>query len=66
MLRWLIALGAILILVGLCWPWLSKLGFGKLPGDIMIERNGTRFYFPVTSSIVISIIISIVLLILRK
>ncbi|MDA1107680.1 MAG: DUF2905 domain-containing protein [Proteobacteria bacterium] len=62
----LLALGAILILVGLCWPWLSKLGFGKLPGDIMIERNGTRFYFPVTSSIVISIIISIVLLILRK
>ena len=66
MLRWLIALGVILILVGLCWPWLSKLGFGKLPGDIMIERNGTRFYFPVTSSIVISIIISIVLLMLRK
>lgn len=66
MLRWLIALGAILILVGLCWPWLSKLGFGKLPGDIMIERNGTRFYFPITSSIVISIIVSIVLLILRK
>lgn len=66
MLRWLIALGAILILVGLCWPWLSKLGFGKLPGDIMIERNGMRFYFPITSSIVISIIISIVLLILRK
>ena len=66
MLRWLITLGAILILVGLCWPWLSKLGFGKLPGDIMIERNGTRFYFPVTSSIVISIIISIVLLMLRK
>lgn len=66
MLRWLIALGAILVLIGLCWPWLSKLGFGKLPGDIMIERNGTRFYFPVTSSIVISIIISVVLLMLRK
>ncbi len=66
MLRWLIALGAILVLIGLCWPWLSKLGFGKLPGDIMIERNGTRFYFPVTSSIVISIIISAVLLMLRK
>lgn len=66
MLRWLIALGAIVILIGLFWPWLSKLGFGKLPGDIMIERNGMRFYFPITSSIVISIIISIVLLIFRK
>ena len=66
MLRWLIAMGAMLALIGLCWPWLSKLGFGKLPGDIMIERNGTRFYFPVTSSIVISIIISVMLLMLRK
>ncbi len=66
MLRWLIALGAIMMLIGLLWPWLSKLGFGKLPGDLMIERNGMRFYFPITSSIVISIIISMVLLIFRK
>lgn len=66
MLRWLIALGAMLILMGLLWPWLSKLGFGKLPGDIMVERFGMRFYFPITSSIVVSIIISIVWLILRR
>lgn len=66
MLRWLIALGAMLIVVGLLWPWLSKLGFGRLPGDIMVERFGMRFYFPITSSIVVSIIISIVWLILRR
>ncbi len=66
MLRWLIALGAMLILMGLLWPWLSKLGFGRLPGDIMVERFGMRFYFPITSSIVVSIIISIVWLILRR
>lgn len=66
MLRWLIILGAMLIVMGLLWPWLSKLGFGKLPGDIMVERFGMRFYFPITSSIVLSIIISIALLILRK
>lgn len=66
MLRWLIALGAMLILMGLLWPWLSKLGFGKLPGDLMVERFGMRFYFPITSSIVVSLIISIVWLILRR
>lgn len=66
MLRWLIALGVMLILMGLLWPWLSKLGFGRLPGDIMVERFGMRFYFPITSSIVVSIIISIVWLILRR
>ncbi len=66
MLRWLIALGAMLIVMGLLWPWLSRLGFGKLPGDVMVERFGMRFYFPITSSIVVSIIISIVWLMLRR
>jgi hypothetical protein len=66
MLRWLIVLGAVLILIGLLWPWISKLGLGKLPGDIAFERNGTRFYFPVTSSIIISIVISILLWLFRK
>lgn len=66
MLRWLIVLGAVLVLIGLLWPWISKLGLGKLPGDIAFERNGTRFYFPVTTSIIISIVISIVLWLFRK
>lgn len=66
MLRWLIVLGVVLVLIGLLWPWISKLGLGKLPGDIAFERNGTRFYFPVTSSIIISIVISILLWLFRK
>ncbi|MCL4315264.1 MAG: DUF2905 domain-containing protein [Gammaproteobacteria bacterium] len=66
MLRWLIVLGAVLVLIGLLWPWISKLGLGKLPGDIAFERNGTRFYFPVTTSIIISIVISVVLWLFRK
>lgn len=66
MLRWLIVLGAVLVLIGLLWPWISKLGWGKLPGDIAFERNGTRFYFPVTTSIIISIVISVVLWLFRK
>lgn len=66
MLRWLIVLGVVLVLIGLLWPWISKLGLGKLPGDIAFERNGIRFYFPVTTSIIISIVISIVLWLFRK
>ncbi len=67
MSRWLITVGVILILLGLIWPWLSKLGLGRLPGDIVIERDNVRFYFPVTTSILISLVLSVVFwLLFRK
>ena len=59
MSRWLITVGIILILLGVLWPWLSKLGLGRLPGDIVIERDNFRFYFPITTSILVSILLSI-------
>jgi len=67
MSRWLITVGVILILLGLLWPWLSKLGLGRLPGDIVIERDNVRIYFPVTTSILISLVLSVVFwLLFRK
>lgn len=66
MAKGLIILGAILILIGLVWPWLSKLGLGHLPGDIHIKREGFDFYFPLTSSIIASIILSLLFWIFRK
>jgi Protein of unknown function (DUF2905) len=66
MQRLLIVLGVILVVVGLAWPWISKLGLGRLPGDIHIERDGFDFYFPLTTGIVISLVISLVLWLLRK
>ena len=66
MARWLIFLGAILILIGLVWPWLSKLGIGHLPGDIHIKRGNFDFYFPLTSSIIASIVLSLLFWIFRK
>ena len=45
--RWLIIIGVLFVVAGLLWPWLSKLGLGRLPGDIVIERGGYRFYFPI-------------------
>lgn len=66
MAKWLIILGIVLILAGLVWPWLSGLGFGHLPGDIYIERKGFSFYFPVTSSIIISLVLSLLFWFFRK
>ena len=64
--RLLIALGVILILAGIAWPWASKLGFGRLPGDFHFERDGFTFYFPLTSGLIVSALISLVLWLLRK
>lgn len=62
----LIIVGVTLLLVGLLWPWLQKSGLGRLPGDLMIERGGLRLYFPITTGIIISLIVSLVFWLLRK
>jgi len=59
--RWLIIAGLLLIGIGLLWPWLSKLPFGRLPGDIAIKRDGLSFYFPLMTSLVISVLLSILI-----
>ena len=66
MQRFLIVLGVVLLLVGVFWPSIAKLGLGRLPGDIRIVRDGFSFYFPITTGIVISILISLILWFLRK
>jgi len=62
----LISIGVLLIVVGLAWPWLQKVGLFRLPGDIVIERQHFRFYFPITSMIIISLVISLILWLFRK
>lgn len=66
MTRWLVTLGVILVVVGLAWPWLAKLGLFRLPGDIVIERGNFKFYFPITSMVILSAVISLILWLLRK
>jgi hypothetical protein len=66
MAKWLIIVGIILILIGVAWPWLSRLGIGHLPGDIYIEHKGFRFFFPLTTSIIISLVLSVLFWIFRK
>lgn len=59
--RILILIGILLVVVGLLWPVITKLGLGRLPGDIAIQRDGFRFYFPITTSIIISVVVSLLL-----
>ena len=66
MARWLIVLGVVLIVAGLLWPWLGRLGLGRLPGDIVIERENFRLYLPITTSIVVSIVLSVILWLLNR
>ena len=66
MSRLLIALGVILVVAGFAWPFLAKLGFGRLPGDFRIEREGFTFYFPLTSGLIVSALVSLILWLLRK
>jgi uncharacterized protein HemY len=58
MQRFLIGLGLVILLAGIAWPVLSRIGFGRLPGDIVIERGGTSFYFPIVTCITVSVVLS--------
>ena len=62
----LITLGIILLILGLLWPWLSQLPFGRLPGDIHIERENFSFHFPLMTGLVISVVLTLILWWLRK
>jgi hypothetical protein len=66
MQRLLITIGALLVSVGLVWPWLSRLGLGRLPGDIRVETANGVFYFPITTCVLISIALSLVVWFLRR
>jgi hypothetical protein len=61
MARLLIVLGLIILLAGLLWPWLSQIGLGRLPGDIVIERENMTLYFPLMTCLVLSVLFSLVL-----
>lgn len=61
MQRLLLGLVLLILIVGISWPMLSRIGLGKLPGDIVIQRGDTTFYFPLVTCIIISIVLSMLL-----
>jgi hypothetical protein len=64
--RILIIAGIALVLAGFLWPWLGRIGLGRLPGDIVIEREGFRLYIPITTSLLISAVLTLGFWLFRK
>ena len=66
MQRLLIGIVLVLVLAGIAWPLLSRIGLGRLPGDIVIQRGSTSFYFPLVTCIVVSLMLSAVMWLLNR
>jgi hypothetical protein len=66
MSRLLIIFGLVLVAVGVLWPVIAKLGLGRLPGDVVIERENFRLYIPIATSLLISLLLSLVLWFLNR
>jgi hypothetical protein len=64
--RLLVGLGLLIAVVGLLWPWLSKLPLGRLPGDIVVDRPGFRFFAPFTTMIIVSLVVSLLIWLFRR
>jgi hypothetical protein len=60
MQRFLVVLGSMLLVAGLLWPWLSKLPFGCLPGDISIDRGNFSVRFPLVTSFLLSLLLTLI------
>jgi hypothetical protein len=66
MARFLILLGVVLLVAGLIWPHLSQIGLGRLPGDIVIQRENVTFYFPLMTCLLLSVLFSLVLWVVNR
>lgn len=64
--RLLVAIGTVVILIGLAWPWLKRLPLFRLPGDIVIDRPGVKFFFPITTMLLVSALVSLLAWIFRR
>jgi hypothetical protein len=64
--RFLIVLGLAILVAGLLWPFLSRIGLGRLPGDIVIERENFSLYIPLATGLLISLVLSAVLWLISR
>jgi hypothetical protein len=66
MSRTLIILGLAIAVIGLPWPWIGRIGLGRLPGDIFIQRDNFTFYAPITTGVLLSVVLSLILWLLSR
>ena len=64
--RFLIILGLVILVMGLAWPLLSRLGLGQLPGDIVIKRSNVTFYFPLVTCLILTVVVSLIFALLGR
>jgi hypothetical protein len=66
MTRFLVVLGLAIVVAGLLWPYLGQLGLGRLPGDIVMERENMTFYFPLMTCLLVSVLFSLVFWVVNR
>jgi len=66
MIKWILVVAVVVILLGLFAPQLGKLGLWKLPGDIRFKLNGREYFLPITSTILISLVLTLLLRLLGR
>lgn len=66
MAKILITIGIIFVVLGLCWPLLEKMHLGRLPGDFVFKSGNVKFYFPLMTCIVISVVVSVLFWLFKK
>ena len=66
MSRLLVVLGTVLIVMGLLWPWVRRLPLFRLPGDIIIDRPHFKFFFPITTLLIVSLVLSVLAWLFRR
>jgi hypothetical protein len=66
MSRTLILIGLAIVAIGVLWPWLGRLGLGRLPGDILIQRGNFTFYAPIATGLLVSIVLSLILTLFNR
>lgn len=66
MRRLLIISGLIIVVLGIMWPWIIRIPLGRMPGDLILRRRNFIFYFPIASSVVLSLVATLILWLFRK
>jgi hypothetical protein len=66
MARFLVVLGLVILLVGLLWPYLARIGLGRLPGDFVFQRDNVTFYFPLMTCLLLSALFSLILWVVNR
>ena len=66
MARFLVVLGLVLLVAGLLWPYLSQIGLGRLPGDIVIQHENVTLYFPLMTCLLLSVLFSLVFWVVNR